>query len=140
RIAIDGEMISEVAIVEAAERVHDAGGDELTFFEQLTAIAMVAIAQAQVDVSVLEVGLGGRLDATNVVEPAVAVVTGVALDHEAILGDTIAEIAAEKAGIWKASRPAIIGASGLTEAVPLLLDAARAVGAVPQVIDDAAVD
>ena len=65
-----------------------AGGDELTFFEQVTAVAMVAIADAAVDVTVLEVGLGGRLDATNVVDPTVAVVTGVALDHEAIIGGT----------------------------------------------------
>ncbi|HEX3482860.1 MAG TPA: Mur ligase family protein [Kofleriaceae bacterium] len=137
RIAIDGAMISETALIAAAERVRDAGGDELTFFEQITAIAMLAIAEAEVDVTVLEVGLGGRLDATNVVDPAVAVVTGVALDHEAILGDTVARIAAEKAGIWKPGRPAIIGASGLAEAVPLLAEAARAVGVQPRVIDDA---
>ena len=165
RIAIDGAMISELALVAAAERVRDAVGegprdatrggvkgpalpgprgresplsiDELTFFEQITAMAMLAIAEAEVDVTVLEVGLGGRLDATNVVDPAVAVVTGVALDHEAILGDTVARIAAEKAGIWKPGRPAIIGASGLAEAVPLLAEAARAAGALPRVIGDA---
>ncbi|HET9625627.1 MAG TPA: Mur ligase family protein, partial [Kofleriaceae bacterium] len=86
RIVIDGEMISEPAIVAAAAQVQAAGGDDFTFFEQVTAIAMVAIADAAVDVTVLEVGLGGRLDATNVVDPAVCVVTGVAMDHEAILG------------------------------------------------------
>jgi len=139
RIVIDGAMISEAAIVAAADRVRGAGGEELTFFEQLTAIAMVAIALAHVDVSVLEVGLGGRLDATNVVAPAVAVVTGVALDHEAILGETLAKIAAEKAGIWKPGRPAIVGASGLAEAVLVLAAAARAAGAPVTVIDDAAV-
>jgi len=141
RITIGGAMIGEPEIVAAAERVRAAGGDELTFFEQITAIAMAAIADAGVDVTVLEVGLGGRLDATNAVDPApaVAVVTGVALDHEVILGDTIAQIAAEKAGIWKAGRPAIIGASGVPEAVPVLLGAAHAAGAVPHVIDDAAV-
>jgi dihydrofolate synthase / folylpolyglutamate synthase len=139
RIVIDGEMISEPAIVAAGERVRAAGGDELTFFEQITAIAMLAIAEAAVDVTVLEVGLGGRLDATNVVDPAVAVVTGVAMDHEAILGDTVAGIAAEKAGIWKPGRPAIIGASGLPEAVPILVDAARAAAAAPHVVDAAAI-
>jgi len=139
RIAIGGAMIPEPAIVAAAERVRSAGGDELTFFEQITAIAMVAIAGARVDVTVLEVGLGGRLDATNVVDPVVAVVTGVALDHEAILGDTIAKIAVEKAGIWKPGRPAIIGASGEAEAVPVLARAARAVGAIPRIIGDAEV-
>jgi dihydrofolate synthase/folylpolyglutamate synthase len=137
RITVDGAMITEPAIVAAAARVSAAGGDELTFFEQLTAIAMVAIADACVDVTVLEVGLGGRLDATNVVDPAASVVTGVALDHEAILGDTIARIAVEKAGIWKPGRPAIIGASGMAEAVPVLVDAAHAAGAIPRVIGDA---
>jgi dihydrofolate synthase/folylpolyglutamate synthase len=139
RIQIDGAMISEPAIVAAADQVRAAGGDDLTFFEQLTAIAMVAIATAGVDVTVLEVGLGGRLDATNVVDPAVAVVTGVAMDHEAILGDTLAAIAAAKAGIWKPGRPAIVGASGLAEAVPGLIVAARAAGAEVLAIDDAAV-
>jgi dihydrofolate synthase/folylpolyglutamate synthase len=137
RIVIAGEMISEPAIVAAAQRVRDAGGGELTFFEQITAIAMLAIADAAVDVSVIEVGLGGRLDATNVVDPAVAVVTGVALDHQVILGDTLDQIAAEKAGIWKPERPAIVGASGLPEAVPVLVAVARAVGADVRVIDDA---
>jgi len=139
RIVIDGAMISERAMLAAADRVRSAGGDELTFFEQVTAIGMVAIAAAHVDVTVLEVGLGGRLDATNVVDPAVTVVTGVAMDHEAILGDTLAKIAAEKAGIYKPGRPAIIGASGLAEAVPVLTALAHAAGASVTVIDDAAV-
>src|SRR6185295_10955510 len=94
---------------------------------------------AGVDVTVLEVGLGGRLDATNVVAPAVAVVTGVALDHEAVLGDTLARIAAEKAGIWKPGCPAIVGASGLDEAVPVLVAAAREVASTVVVIDEAAI-
>ena len=139
RIVIDGAMISEPAMLAAADRVRSAGGDELTFFEQVTAIGMVAIAAAHVDVTVLEVGLGGRLDATNVVDPAVAVVTGVAMDHEAILGDTLAKIAAEKAGIYKPGRPAIIGASGRAEAVPILTALAHAAGASVTAIDEAAV-
>jgi dihydrofolate synthase/folylpolyglutamate synthase len=139
RVTIDGAMISEPAIVAAADQVYRAGGDGLTFFEQITAIAMVAIADAGVDVTVLEVGLGGRLDATNVVAPAVAVVTGVALDHEAVLGGTLAKIAAEKAGIWKPGCPAIVGASGVEAAVPVLADAARAVASSVVVIDEAAV-
>lgn len=139
RIMIAGAPISEDAIVEAGARVAAAGGDDYTFFEQITAIAMVAIADAAVDVAVLEVGLGGRLDATNVVDPAVAVVTGVARDHEAILGDSVAAIAAEKAGIWKAGRPAIVGASGLAEAVPVLVEAAQRAGARVEIIDDAAI-
>lgn len=137
RVVIDGSLIGEAAIVDAAAQVAAAGGDELTFFEQVTAIAMVAIADAAVDVTVLEVGLGGRLDATNVVDPAVCVVTGVAMDHEAILGGTLAAIAAEKAGIWKAGRPAIVGASGLPAAVPVLVAAAQAAGAPVTVVDAA---
>ena len=126
--SIDRSMASEAAIVAAAVRVSAAGGDELTFFEQITAIAMVIIADANVDVTVLEVGLGGRLDATNVVAAPVAVVTGVAMDHEAILGDTLAAIAAEKAGIWKVGQRAIVGASGEPEAVPRLVELAHAAG------------
>ncbi|HSK00684.1 MAG TPA: cyanophycin synthetase [Kofleriaceae bacterium] len=140
RIAIGGEPIDEGAIVAAARAVRDAGGDRLTFFEQLTAIACVAIADARVAVTVLEVGLGGRLDATNAIDAPIAVVTGVALDHEAILGGTLARIAAEKAGIWKRGQRVVIGASGEPAAVPLLDAAARAAGAsVITVIDDAAV-
>ncbi|MDQ3368323.1 MAG: Mur ligase family protein, partial [Myxococcota bacterium] len=138
RIVLDGAMIEEAAIVAAAEQVRAAGGDELTFFEQLTAIACVAIAEARVDVTVLEVGLGGRLDATNAVAAAVAVVTGVALDHEGILGDTLAAIAAEKAGIFKPGQRVVIGASGERAAVPLLLARAHALGAVTRVIDEVA--
>ncbi len=139
RIVIDGELITEDAIVAAARRVAAAGGDELTFFEQVTAIAFVAIAAARVDVSVIEVGLGGRLDATNVVAAPIAVVTGVALDHQAILGDTLAAIAAEKAGIWKSGQRAFVGASGEPAAVPILVNAARAAGATVTAIDDAAI-
>jgi dihydrofolate synthase/folylpolyglutamate synthase len=139
RIVIEGEMISEPAFVAAAARVSAAGGDELTFFEQITAIAMVAIAETGVDVTVLEVGLGGRLDATNVVAAAVAVVTGVALDHEAILGSTIDAIAREKAGIFKAGQRAIVGTSGEAEGIPLLVAHARAAGvASVRVADDVA--
>jgi dihydrofolate synthase/folylpolyglutamate synthase len=137
RIAIDGAMISEEAFVDAASGVASAGGDELTFFEQVTAIACVAIADARVDVTILEVGLGGRLDATNAIAADVAVVTGVAMDHEAILGDTLAKIAAEKAGIFKRGQRIVIGASGLADAVPILAAAARAVGVEPVVVDEA---
>jgi dihydrofolate synthase/folylpolyglutamate synthase len=140
RVMIDGELACEDDLVGAAERVAAAGGESLTFFEQLTAMAMVMICEARVDLTVLEVGLGGRLDATNVVDAPVAVVTGVALDHEAILGGTLASIAFEKAGIFKAQRCAIVGASGESAGVPLLVAHARAAGVGKLVIiDDAAV-
>ena len=128
RITIDGELVTEEAFVAAARAVEGAGGDELTFFEQLTAIAFVVIAQAKVDVTVLEVGLGGRLDATNVVDAAVAVITGIALDHEAILGPTIAAIAGEKAGIFKANQRVVLSRSGDPSAIPVLLAAAESAG------------
>ncbi|HEY0254678.1 MAG TPA: Mur ligase family protein [Kofleriaceae bacterium] len=125
RIVVDGAMAGEAEVVAAYERVVAAGGDELTFFEQITAIAFVMIAAANVDVTVLEVGLGGRLDATNVVAAPVAVVTGVAMDHEAILGDTLEQIAAEKAGIFKPGQRIVIGSSGEPAATRFLVDAAR---------------
>jgi dihydrofolate synthase/folylpolyglutamate synthase len=86
--------------------------EPLTFFEQATCLAFLAIAEQPVDVTVLEVGLGGRFDATNVVEADVAVVTGVALDHQEHLGSTIEAIAREKAGIFKRDRAVVIGCSG----------------------------
>ncbi len=135
RIVVDDELVSEAQFVAAAEVVADAGGGELTFFEQVTAIALCVFAAAQPGVTVLEVGLGGRLDATNVVDAAVAVVTGVALDHQAILGDTLAAIAAEKAGIFKPGQDIVIGCSGEPAAVPALATAARAVGRSVTVVD-----
>ncbi len=137
--SIDGGMVTEDAFVAAAERVEAAGGGELTFFEQVTAIAMLIIADANVDVTVLEVGLGGRLDATNVV-PAEVVgcvcLTGVAMDHEGILGDTLDAIAFEKAGICKPATPVVIGASGEPAGVTLLALHAAAAGASDIVVLD----
>jgi dihydrofolate synthase/folylpolyglutamate synthase len=128
RVVCAGAMISEEELVAAAEQVWAAGGDALTFFEQITAIGMVWIAAQRPDLTVLEVGLGGRLDATNVVDAEIAAVTGVALDHQAILGDTLGAIAGEKAGIFKPGRRAVIGCSGEPEAVPTLGAWARAAG------------
>jgi dihydrofolate synthase/folylpolyglutamate synthase len=140
RVTIDGVMVGEDDVVAAAERAAAAGGDELTFFEQVTAIAMVIIAERGVDVTVLEVGLGGRLDATNVVAAPIAAVTGVALDHEAILGGTLGAIAFEKAGIFKPGQRAFVGVSGEPEAVPLLVQHARDAGVAElRVIDETAV-
>jgi dihydrofolate synthase/folylpolyglutamate synthase len=136
RITIDGELAGEGELVAAAERVAAAGGETLTFFEQLTAIAIEVIARACVDLTVLEVGLGGRLDATNAVDAPVAVVTGVALDHQEILGDTLDAIAFEKAGIFKPGRCAIVGASGEPAGVPLLAAHAEAAGVRELVIID----
>lgn len=108
---------------------------ELTFFEQATILALGMFADEAVDVAVLEVGLGGRLDATNAIDVDVAVVTGVALDHVDQLGPDLGTIAREKAGIFKPGRVAVVGHSGLAEARPWLISAAKAVGA--QVIEAA---
>jgi dihydrofolate synthase / folylpolyglutamate synthase len=119
RIQIDGEIIAEPAWCEAFEAVHAAAERLLareeieahpSFFETVTAMAFVAFARARVDVVVLETGLGGRLDATNLVDPEIAVITPIDFDHEAFLGSSIESIAAEKAGILKAGRPAVFAA------------------------------
>jgi dihydrofolate synthase/folylpolyglutamate synthase len=137
-------MVSEEAFVAAAARVEAARGGELTFFEQVTAIAMLIIADANVDITVLEVGLGGRLDATNVVPADVigcVCLTGVAMDHQAILGDTLDAIAFEKAGICKPDTPVVIGTSGEPAGMKLLERHARATGAARIILldDDEAV-
>lgn len=83
--------------------------DRPSFFEFMTAMAFLQFSRKACDVSVIEVGLGGRLDATNIVEPQVSVVTSIGLDHCEMLGNTVEEIAAEKAGIIKAGRPVVLG-------------------------------
>lgn len=110
RIAIDGEPISPARYVEVYREIEPfvlmvdeqseaAGGPRLSKFEVLTAMAFAAFADAPVDVAIVEVGLGGRWDATNVVDAPVAVITPIGIDHTDYLGDTLAEIAGEKAGI-----------------------------------------
>ena len=137
RIAVDGKPIADADFAAAVSAVHDAAepiGIDLTFFEVMTAAAFVAFRTAGVEAMVIEVGLGGRLDATNVLDPAVAVVTSVSLDHVAILGGTVAAIAREKAGIVKAGRPVVIAARD-PEAVAAIESAAAAVGAPAFVIE-----
>jgi dihydrofolate synthase/folylpolyglutamate synthase len=110
RFRLDGKPVTEVELAAAAAQIYDAveaGG--LTFFEASTVLAFQLFAARGVDVAVVEVGLGGRLDATNVVEPVLTAITNVALDHTEYLGESLAEIAAEKAGIIKAGVPVIVG-------------------------------
>jgi dihydrofolate synthase/folylpolyglutamate synthase len=109
RIAIDGVPIDDATLVSVLNRVLD-GAPELTFFETATLAAFLAFRDAGVQIAVLEVGLGGRLDATNVIPPPrVAAVTRIAFDHMAELGDTLAKIAAEKAGIIKPGSAVVLG-------------------------------
>jgi dihydrofolate synthase/folylpolyglutamate synthase len=108
RIQIDGQPITEEALVSAASVLWgEIGREAPSFFEATTAIAFLALARAEVDVAVIEVGLGGRLDATNVVQPQVTVLTNVALDHVQLLGPTLESVAREKAGILKPGVPAV---------------------------------
>jgi dihydrofolate synthase / folylpolyglutamate synthase len=111
RIQIDGVPIEAEPLLEAAALLRPAiERSEATFFEATTAIAFLCFARAGVDVAVVEVGLGGRLDATNVLLPDAVCVTNVALDHTEHLGPTLSHIAAEKGGIFKPGVPAITGA------------------------------
>src|SRR5262249_27347614 len=96
-----------IALLEECERAN--GGSPITYFEITTAAAFLAFARVPADIVLLETGLGGRLDATNVIRrPAVAAITPISLDHHAFLGDTIAAIAGEKAGILKAGVTAVV--------------------------------
>ena len=111
RFAIDGTPISAAAFDALAARVRAAAAAlpaPPSFFEATTALALLAFRDANVDVAVLEVGLGGRLDATNAVTPVLSVITAIDLDHQQYLGDTIEEIAAEKAGILRGGVPAVL--------------------------------
>jgi dihydrofolate synthase/folylpolyglutamate synthase len=110
RIRIDGQPISDADFARLYFQVDDIAGRLIatgklpthpSFFESLTAVAFLALSEAQVDIAVLEVGMGGRLDATNVVEPLASVITDISLDHMEWLGDTISLIAREKAGILR---------------------------------------
>ncbi len=112
RIVISDQMISECNFVSLENKVSNAiltlnSIDAPSFFERIVAMALLAFRQAQVEVAVLEVGLGGRLDATNVVTPVACGISNISLDHTNILGDTIAQIAREKAGIIKPNVPIV---------------------------------
>ena len=132
RIRIDGAPIEDDPFEEALARALEAAGGELTFFEVLTVAAFVAFREANVDLAVLEVGLGGRLDATNVVErPLACAITSISLEHTAVLGDTLDAIAREKAGILKRGAPYVLGRLP-PEAERAIDDVARAVGAGPR--------
>ena len=109
RIRIDGHEASDRDIVEAFETIDRTRGDiSLTYFEMATLAALWIFRDRDVDVQVLEVGLGGRLDAVNIIDAHVAVVTSIGLDHIDWLGDDLAQIAVEKAGVARADRPCVI--------------------------------
>ena len=112
RIRIAGELVSDEALAAALEHVEQVNaGAAITVFEVITAVAFHLFAQTPADLCVLEVGLGGRGDATNVIDrPAACAITSISLDHREMLGETLPLIAAEKAGIMKPDVPVAIGA------------------------------
>lgn len=117
RVQVDRKLLTEEEIIAytaelrplAEQAAARAGEEPATFFEFMTAMAFLQFQRRKADVAIVEVGLGGRLDATNVVEPELAVITSIGLDHCEMLGDTVEKIAAEKAGIIKPGRPVVIG-------------------------------
>ena len=127
RVRIGAHAVSDAALVEAFERVDAARGDvSLTFFEFGTLAAADIIERAEVDVTVMEIGLGGRLDAVNAFEPDVSLITAVGVDHRAWLGDDRESVGREKAGIMRPAVPCVIGERAPPASV---LDRARAIGA-----------
>ena len=131
RFAIDGEPISPATFDALAEQIQTAAAalpSPPSFFEATTALALEAFRDAEVDVAVLEVGLGGRLDATNAVASTAVAITAIDFDHEAYLGDTLEKIAGEKAGVIKPGGLVVLGEN--TEVVRrVVADAANAAGA-----------
>lgn len=137
RVAINGQMISKSDFTELTQDVvrgASEAGIEPTFFELMTAVAFQYFANQAVDIAVVEVGLGGRLDATNVITPEVSVITRIDYDHTQLLGRTLQEIAAEKAGILKRGVPAITGGQE-PEVDAVLKEHAEKIGAPLRIVD-----
>ena len=133
RIRIDGGEVDDASLVSAFERIEAARGETtLTFFEYNTLAALRLFADRGVELALLEVGLGGRLDATNLIDADVAVLCSVGLDHRDWLGDTLEQIGAEKAGIFRSGRPAVLGTSRMPQSV---YDAIARLGARPVIAE-----
>lgn len=125
RIKINGEMIPQDKVVDFFEQYQSQFSHlEPSFFEMTTALAFHYFAEEKVDIAIVEVGLGGRLDATNILTPELSVITNISLDHTQLLGDSLAKIAFEKAGIIKKQTPVVIGQT-LSETMPVFEEQAR---------------
>ncbi len=122
-----GELVADAVFAEVLRRIADANdGEKITVFEILTAATFTLFAEHPADAAVIEVGLGGRFDATNVIsDPAVSVIMPISLDHQPYLGDRVELIAAEKAGIMKAGRPVVIGHQDYDAALDVLISTAE---------------
>ena len=110
RIRIQGEELSDRDICDSFKIIEDArDGLPLTYFEFSSLAALVVFGQADLDIAILEIGLGGRLDAFNVIDADVAVITSIGYDHQEFLGDSLEEIGAEKAGIFRSEQTVVLG-------------------------------
>ncbi len=111
RFVVNGESLSDEAIFVSLEHIRPLAEElEATFFEIVTALGCMLFARASVEIAIFELGLGGRFDATNVLTPELSIITGVALDHREVLGETVAEIASDKAGIMRPDKLCLTGA------------------------------
>ncbi|MCG7629613.1 bifunctional folylpolyglutamate synthase/dihydrofolate synthase [Epibacterium sp. MM17-32] len=129
RIRLAGDLISEDHLTQVLDECYSANGDEtITYFEITTVAGLLAFSRTSADYTLLEVGLGGRLDATNVITPEVSVITPISIDHEQFLGNTLAKIAGEKAGIIKRGMPVVVGPQP-DEAMEVIEDTAMRLGA-----------
>ena len=136
RIKINGEMISENDVIDfVKEYKHEFEKIQLSFFEWTVGLAFHYFANQKVDIAIVETGLGGRLDSTNIITPEVAVITNISMDHTQFLGDTLAKIAAEKAGIIKSTIPVIIGETQ-PEIKPVFIEKANQLNAPVQFADE----
>ena len=125
RVRINGEMVSDETLIKAFNKVEAARlqcGLTLSFFEMTTLAALLIFAEADCDVWVLEVGLGGRLDVVNIIDPDMAVITNIAIDHVDWLGDNVEDIGAEKAGILRDGISLIYGAAEMPNSVQQIID------------------
>ncbi|WP_417838254.1 bifunctional folylpolyglutamate synthase/dihydrofolate synthase [Tritonibacter scottomollicae] len=129
RIRLAGDLISEDHLTQVLDECYSANGNEtITYFEITTVAGLLAFSRSSADYTLLEVGLGGRLDATNVITPEVSVITPISIDHEQFLGNTLAKIAGEKAGIIKRGVPVVVGPQP-EEAMEVIEDTALRLGA-----------
>lgn len=118
RVRVQGVDATDADLIAAFQQIEQARGDiSLSFFEYGTLAALMLFKQAALDVVILEVGLGGRLDATNIIDADVSVITAVDLDHQAFLGNTREQVGYEKAGIFRGGRPAVVGEPQMPETV-----------------------
>ncbi len=138
RIRVNGEFISRQAVVEGIGRLRSIPDDypDVLVFELITALAFDHFARSGIEFAIVEVGLGGRLDATNVITPRVSIITSISFDHMAILGNTLAQIAREKAGIIKPGVP-VVSAPQRAEAERVIAQVAKEAGAPLVAVDSA---